>query len=107
MIRCVLLAIGALAAAGGALSAQEALEPAPAMAAAANSFLSALDPPKRAKARVAFNSGERLNWGFVPRERKGISIKEMSSEERRAALALLKSSLSAGGFTKADAILRL
>jgi hypothetical protein len=31
----------------------------------------------------------------------------MSSEQRRAALALLKSSLSAGGFTKADAILHL
>jgi hypothetical protein len=107
MIRSVLLAAGALAAAGAALSAQEAPEPAPAMAAAANSFLSALDPPKRAKARVAFNSGERLNWDFVPRERQGVSIKEMSSEERRAALALLKSSLSAGGFTKADAILRL
>jgi hypothetical protein len=107
MIRCVLLALGALAAAGAAVSAQEAAEPVPAMAAAANSFLSALDPPKRAKARVAFNSGERLNWGFVPRERKGVSIKEMSSEQRRAALALLKSSLSAGGFTKADAILHL
>ena len=107
MIRCVLLAVGALATAGAAVSAQEAVEPAPAMAAAANSFLSVLDTPKRAKARVAFNSGERLNWGFVPRDRKGVSIKEMSSEERRAALALLKSSLSAGGFTKADAILHL
>jgi hypothetical protein len=107
MIRRVLLALGAVAASGAALSVQEALEPAPGMAAAANSFLSALDPPKRAKVRVAFNSGERLNWGFVPRERRGVSIREMSSEERRAALALLKSSLSAGGFTKADAILHL
>jgi hypothetical protein len=107
MIRRVMLAVGALAAAGAAIFAQEAVEPAPAMTAAANSFLSALDPPKRAKARVAFNSGERLNWGFVPRERKGVSIKEMSSEERRAAVTLLKSSLSAGGFTKADAILHL
>ena len=107
MIRRVLLALGAMAAAGAAIPVREAVEPAPGMAAAANSFLSALDRAKRAKARVAFNSGERLNWGYVPRERQGVSIKEMSSDERRAALALLKSSLSAGGFTKADAILRL
>jgi hypothetical protein len=91
MIRVVLLALGATASAGAALFAQEASEPAPAMAAAANSFLSILDAPKRAKARVAFNSGERLNWNFVPGERQGVSIKQMSSEQRRAAFALLKS----------------
>jgi hypothetical protein len=104
MVRSVLLALGALVSAGAALSAQDAPEPGPAMAAAANSFLLALDPPKRAKARVAFNSGERLNWNYVPGQRQGVSIKQMSSEERRAAFALLKSSLSAAGFTKADAI---
>ena len=106
MIRSVLFALGPLAAAGP-LPAQGMPDQAPAMEAAANSFLSALDPPKRAKARIVFNSGERLNWDFVPRERKGVSIKEMSSHERRAAVAFLKSSVSAGGFTKADAILHL
>jgi hypothetical protein len=107
MIRGVLLAVCVLASAGAAASAEEAPEAGPAMAAAANSFLSALDPPRRAKARIPFNSAERLNWDFVPRERRGVSIKQMSSEQRQAALTLLKSSLSAGGFTKADAILRL
>ena len=107
MIRGVVLAFGALTSCGSWLVAQEASEPAPEMAAAAGSFLSALDPPKRAKARVPFNSGERLNWDFVPRARQGVSLKMMSSEQRRAALALLKSSLSAAGFAKADAILRL
>jgi hypothetical protein len=107
MIRGVLLALVALASSGAGHSAQEAPEPAPEMAAAASSFLSALDPPKRAKARVAFNSGERLNWDFVPRARRGVSLKQMSSEQRRAAIALLKSSVSAAGFTKADTILHL
>ena len=56
---------------------------------------------------MAFNSGERLNWDFVPRARQGVSLKQMSPEQRRAAVALLKSSVSAAGFAKADAILRL
>ena len=77
------------------------------MAKAANSFLATLDAAKRAKARLQFNSEERLNWHFVPRERRGVSIKQMSSEERRAALTLLKSGLSARGFTKVDTILHL
>ncbi len=107
MIRSVLLALSALVSAGAVLPAEEAPEPAPTMAAAANSFLSALDPAKRAKARLPFNSEERLNWDFVPRERQGVSIKQMSSVERLAALALLKSGLSARGFTKVDAIVQL
>ncbi len=85
MIRSVLLTLGALASAGTALPAAEAPEPAPTMAKAANAFLAALDSAKRAKASLPFNSEERLNWYFVPRERQGVPIKQMSSEERRAA----------------------
>ena len=104
---CVLLAFGALAMAGGPLPAEEAPEGASAMARAATSFLATLDPAKRANARLPFNSGERLNWNFVPQERKGVQIKQMSSEERRAALTLLRSGLSARGFTKVDTIVHL
>ena len=107
MIRGVLLTLGALASAGCVIRAAEAPDPAPTMATAANSFLATLDSAKRAKANLSFNSEERLNWHFIPRERQGVSIQEMSSEERRAALALLRSGLSAKGFTKVDAILHL
>src|SRR5882672_9385334 len=106
MIRSVLLTLGALASAGAVLPA-EAPEPAPTMAQAANAFLAALDSSKRAKAGLPFNSEERLNWYFVPRERQGLPIKQMSADERRAALTLLKSSVSAKGFTKVDTILHL
>jgi hypothetical protein len=77
------------------------------MAQAANTFLAALDSAKRVKANLPFNSAERLDWHFIPRERQGLPIKEMSPEERQAALALLRSSVSARGFTKVDAILHL
>lgn len=107
MLYGVLLSLGILASAGGVGAAADAPEPAPAMAAAANSFLAALDSARRAKANLPFNSGERLNWHFVPRKRQGVSIEQMSPVERRAAVALLKSSLSARGLTKVDAIVRL
>jgi len=92
---------------GCATLRKSAPEPAPTMAKAANAFLAALDSAKRAKAGLPFNSEERLNWDFVPRERQGLPIKQMSSEERRAALTLLRSGLSAKGFTKVDRILHL
>ena len=106
MIRSVFLTLGALSSAGRTLSA-EAREPAPTMSKAANGFLATLDPSKRAKASLPFNSDERLNWYFVPRERSGVPIKQMSSEERQAALTLLRSGLSAGGFAKVDTIRHL
>ncbi|HEX6851892.1 MAG TPA: DUF3500 domain-containing protein [Candidatus Polarisedimenticolaceae bacterium] len=91
-----------------AASARAADPPAsPAMAAAAKAFLASLDPGKRAKANLPFNSDERLNWHFIPRERQGVSFKEMTPGERETAGALLKSSLSAVGYDKAETIRRL
>jgi hypothetical protein len=107
MIRGLVLTIVMLGAAGLALTIEDAAEPAPAMAKAADAFLAALDPAKRAQANLPFNSAERLDWHFVPRDRQGVPLKQMSSEERRAALALLRSGLSVLGFTKVDAILHL
>jgi hypothetical protein len=86
---------------------QEAADPGSAMAAAARSFLAALEPGRRAKAAFPFNSDERLNWHFIPRQRQGVAIKDMTSAERRAALALLKTGVSERGFAKVDAILHL
>ena len=107
MVRGLVLTIGALALMGRAFLADEPAEPAPAMAKAADAFLAALDPARRAKAALPFNSAERLDWHFVPRDRQGVPLKQMSADERRAALALLRSGLSARGFTKVDTILHL
>jgi hypothetical protein len=77
------------------------------MAGAAKAFLAALDEGQRARTRFAFEAEERLNWHFVPRERKGLPLKEMTPPQREAAMALLKTGLSASGFTKAETIRRL
>ena len=107
MIRSVRPIVCVLALAGLALRVAEGPEPAPTMAKAANAFLAALDSSKRLKANLPFNSEERLSWHFIPRERQGLPIEGMSSEERHAALALLGASLSERGFKKVDTILHL
>lgn len=73
----------------------------------ANAFLTALTPEAKAKAVFPFGSEERLNWHFIPRERKGLSMKEMTPEQRLLAHALLSTGLSARGIVKASTIMSL
>jgi hypothetical protein len=77
------------------------------MADAANNFLATLKPEQKAKATFELKDNERLNWHFIPRERKGLPIKEMSSEQRALAQALLSTGLSHRGYFKASTIMSL
>jgi hypothetical protein len=73
-------------------------------------FLDSLTPVLRRKANFDFDSPERLNWHYVPREmfdRKGANLKEMNSRQRKAALKLLASGLSRAGYEKVSAIMNL
>ena len=74
---------------------------------AANALLASLDQAGRAKIQYPFESEERFNWHFIPRERKGLPLKEMSPAQREAAFALLKTGLSTAGFTRAETIRNL
>ena len=87
----------------GARMAEQA-RPEAAMARAATAFLKTLDDGQRAKAQYAFDAEERFNWHFIPRERKGLPLKEMTPAQREAAFALLKTGLSASGFSRAESI---
>lgn len=77
------------------------------MSNAANALLASLNTEQKAKAVFSFNDEERLNWHFIPRERKGLSYKLMTPEQRPLALALLSASLSQQGFIKATSIMSL
>jgi hypothetical protein len=79
--------------------------PARDMADAAKQFLAALTPEQQAKATFEFKNDERFNWHFIPRERKGLPFKEMNSEQRHLALALLQSALSEKGYLKATNVM--
>src|SRR5438874_12912655 len=81
--------------------------PAQEMAAAATNFLAALTPEQRAKAAFDWKDDERFDWHFIPKPRKGLPFKEMSSAQRSLAQALLSSGLSQRGFAKAATIISL
>ena len=67
-------------------------------------FLSGLTPRQRELATYSFNDEERLNWHFIPRSRNGISINAMNSSQREAATSVIRSFLSAKGYSKVEQI---
>ena len=77
------------------------------MADIASVFLASLTPEQKAKATFDFRSEERENWHFIPRERKGLAMKEMSPQQRLLAHALLNTGLSFRGSAKAVTIMSL
>src|SRR5207247_940412 len=74
------------------------------MAQSANRFLSALDEGQATQASFAFDAAERLNWHFIPRERKGLSVKQMTPAQRALAFGLLHAGLGGTGYLKATTI---
>lgn len=78
-----------------------------AMADQANKFLASLDAGQKARATFKFEDEQRFAWHFVPQDRKGLPLKEMSDAQRRLALDLMKSGLGATGYQKANTIISL
>lgn len=77
------------------------------IAVAATTFLSSLSDEQKAKAQFVFTDEERYNWHFIPKERKGIRVGDLNESQLKLAMALLKTSLSDTGYTKAAAIIQL
>ena len=73
----------------------------------ANRFLAALTPEQNAKATFPFDADERMNWHFIPKERKGLPLRAMSPYQRHLASALLAAGLSQQGYIKAVTIMSL
>jgi Protein of unknown function (DUF3500) len=73
----------------------------------ANRFLTALDAQWRAKATFSFDTDERLNWHFVPRDRKRVPLRDMTPYQKHLASALLAAGLSQKGYIKAVTIMSL
>ena len=77
------------------------------MLTAADAFLASLSAAQRSKALFAFEDGERLNWHFVPRARRGLPLKEMSTQQRALARGILQAGLSQRGYLTASTIIDL
>jgi hypothetical protein len=77
------------------------------MAAIAKVFLTSLAPGQKARASFDFADAERENWHFIPRERKGLPMKDMTPQQRLLAHALLNTGLGLRGAAKAVTIMSL
>ena len=71
-----------------------------AMADAAKAFLAALNPEQTKAATFSYDDPERLNWHFIPRERKGLPLKALEGQSLQAALKLIQSGLSDAGYSQ-------
>jgi len=93
----------------GALASAARLRPSAAddVAAAASDFTQALDAEGRKQALLPFDHEARETWHFVPGERAGVKLGDLSDEGRRAAHALLRSALANQGYQKVTGIIVL
>lgn len=77
------------------------------MVLAANTFLDSLTDDQRAVASFDFGNDERLNWHFIPKDRKGLPVNKMEDEQATLAYALLSTGMSRDGQIKAMTIMTL
>jgi len=77
------------------------------MASAAQALLESLNEEQAKKAIFSFDEDQRENWGFVPRERKGLALEELDEKQTALVRGLLKTALSDPGLEKVDTIMAL
>jgi len=75
---------------------------------AAQHWLQSLDSVQRERAVRRFADATRTAWHFIPKnDRKGVQLRDMTDRQQAAALALLRSAVSAVGYEKATSIMQL
>jgi hypothetical protein len=77
------------------------------MSEAADALLASLSPEQRSAIHFPFADTERLNWHFIPRQRRGLPLRDMTGAQRDLARALLETGLSPKGTSKVDDIIAL
>jgi hypothetical protein len=73
----------------------------------AKAFLASLTAEQRAQAAFPMQDDERFNWHYIPKERKGLPLRDMTSTQKQLAHALLAAGLSQRGYIKASTIMSL
>jgi Protein of unknown function (DUF3500) len=109
----VFAAVGTLAAV--ALISKDEAPAATQMAGAADKFLASLTDEQRKKAMFDFDDVHRVEWFFTPQQdnktktatRKGLRFEELSQDQKKLALELLKTGTSKTGYNQATTIMSL
>ncbi|MCR9116708.1 MAG: DUF3500 domain-containing protein [bacterium] len=80
----------------------------PALTDAGKAFVATLSDEDKETALFKYDSPKRVDWHFIPKdERKGLQVKHMTNDQKKAAFNLLKASLSKAGYTKVTSIMKL
>ena len=79
---------------------EDSPRPGVAMAQAATRFVEVLDYSQKLKATFKYDDPERINWHFIPRDRKGVGLWDLTGAAAEAAQALVSSGLTAAGYHK-------
>ena len=78
--------------------------------AAATAFIQTLNPMQKRSALLAFNDTSRMKWNNLPvglRARSGISVGNMTEDQRILLHRILSASLSSQGYLKATGVMHL
>lgn len=71
----------------------------------ARAFLDGLSAEQRGKAWYRFDHPDRYDWHWVPRDRNGISLKELAPAQRESGFVMAGAVLSEAGLAKVKAII--
>ena len=104
--RMLFIALGS-ACAAGILGAAGNDRTSGTMASAANNLLASLDADQRTTVMLELGDAERVDWHFIPKERKGLSMLDMSPDQHHLVHALLSASLSRTGYGKTATVMSL
>ena len=77
------------------------------MAESAAALLDAMPGQQRKSATFGLQDEERFNWHFIPKNRKGVPLRDLSGAQRKLAHSFLATGLSSQGHMKAARIMFL
>ncbi|MFN0196327.1 MAG: DUF3500 domain-containing protein [Planctomycetaceae bacterium] len=77
------------------------------MKTAAEQFLAQLTEEQKSQTTFAYDDAERLNWHFIPRERKGLPLKSLEGEGLKSAHRFITTGLSTAGYDQALNVMSL
>ncbi len=101
MLRTIAVATAGLIMSGTAMSQGATLLE------ASQTFLRSLGDEQRAKVVYAFNSAERFDWHYVPKQRIGLALKDLPPSQQAQVMNVLQAGLSEQGYSKAETIRQL
>ncbi len=104
--RLILISLG-LVGTCGLVGASGHDQTAATMSVAANNLLAALAADQRRIAMREWSDAERDDWAYIPKERKGLSMLDMTPDQQLLVHALLSASLSRTGYGKTATVMSL